>query len=44
MSRIHSRIIRILTAVTMFGLIMFSGYGVLYADRDDLSKAVFFVT
>ena len=44
MSQINSRIIQILTAFTMLGLIMFSGYGVLYADRDNLSKAVFFVT
>ncbi len=38
------RIIRVLAASTMLGLIMFTGYGVIHADRDDLSTAVFFVT
>ena len=44
MIHIHPRIIKILTAVTMLGLIVFTGYGVLHADWDGLSTAVFFVT
>ncbi len=44
MIHIHPRIIKILMAVTMLGLIVFTGYGVLHADRDGLSTAVFFVT
>ena len=38
------RVIGVLSAAAMLGLIMFAGYGVLQADRDDLAKAVFFVT
>jgi len=44
MIHIHPRIIKILTAATMLGLIVFTGYGLVLADRDDLSTAVFFVT
>ena len=38
------RIIPILSAAAMLGLIIFTGYGVLNADRDSQSTAVFFVT
>ena len=41
---IKPRIIQVLSAATMLGLIIFTGYGVLHADRDNLSTAVFFVT
>ena len=40
----NPRIIQILTAVTMLGLIVFTGSVLVHADRDDLSTAVFFVT
>ena len=43
MIHIHPRIIKILTAATMLGLIVLTGYGLVHADRDDLSTAVFFV-
>jgi len=33
-----------LIVAAVLGLIIFTGYGVLHADRDDLSAAVFFVT
>ena len=38
------RIIRVLSAAAMLGLIIFTGYGMVHADRDNLSTAVFFVT
>ena len=38
------RIIQIQSAAAMLGLIIFTGYGVGHADRDNLSTAVFFVT
>ena len=38
------RIIRVLSAAAMLGLIIFTGYGVVHADRDHLSTTVFFVT
>ena len=38
------RIILVLSAAAMLGLIIFAGYGVVHADRDNPSKAVFFVT
>ena len=41
---IKPRIIGVLSAAAMLGLIIFTGYGVSHADRDDLSTAVFFVT
>ena len=44
MIHMNPRIIQILTAVAMLGLIAFTGYGVLHADGDNLSSAVFFVT
>lgn len=37
------RIIGVLLAAAMLGLIIFTGYGVLHADRDNQSTAVFFV-
>ena len=37
-------VIGVLSAVAMLGLVIFAGFGVLHADRDDLSTAVFFVT
>ena len=39
-----TRIIQVLSAAVMLGLIIFTGYGVVHADRDNLSTAVFFVT
>ena len=44
MFHINPRIIQLLTVVAMLGLIAFTGYGVLHADSDNLSTAVFFVT
>jgi len=38
------RIIGVLSAAAMLGLIIFTGYGAVHADRDNLSTAVFFVT
>jgi hypothetical protein len=38
------RIIQILSAAAMLGLIIFTGYGMGHADRDNLSTAVFFVS
>ena len=38
------RVTGVLSAAAMLGLIIFAGYGVLQADRDDLATAVFFVT
>lgn len=38
------RIIQVLLVVAMLGLIIFTGYGVVHADRDNPSTAVFFVT
>ncbi len=38
------RIIGFLSAAAMLGMIIFTGDGVLFADREDLSTAVFFVT
>ncbi|MGD8209345.1 MAG: hypothetical protein PVH85_25285 [Desulfobacterales bacterium] len=38
------RIIAVLSASAMLGLIIFTSYGVAHADRDNLSTAVFFVT
>ena len=38
------RIIQILSAAAMLGLIIFTGYGMGHADRDNQSMAVFFVT
>ncbi len=38
------RIIQFLTAAAMLALITFTGYGVVHADRDNPSTAVFFVT
>ena len=40
----NPRIIKILMAATMLGLIVLTGYGLVHADRDGLSTAVFFVT
>ena len=40
----NPRIIQILMTGALFGLIIFAGYGVLHADQEDLSTAVFFVT
>ena len=44
MNYLRPRIFDVLSAVIILGLIMFTGYGVSHADRDDLSTAVFFVT
>ena len=44
MIHLNPRIIQVLSAVAMLGLIIFTGYGVVHADRDQLSTAVFFVT
>ena len=44
MINMNRRTFGALSAVIMLGLIIFTGYGVLHADRDDLSTAVFFVT
>ena len=44
MTHINSRIIQIVTACTMLGLVLFTEYAVLHAGRDGLSTAVFFVT
>ena len=41
---LNVRIIGALSAAAMLGLIIFTGYGVVHADRDNLSTAVFFVT
>ena len=38
------RIIGVLSAAAMLGLIIFTGYEVVHADQDDLSTTVFFVT
>ena len=38
------RIIQFLSAAAMLGLIIFTGYGMGHADRDNLCTAVFFVT
>ena len=38
------RVIGVLSAAAILGLIIFTGYGVLHADRENLSTAVFFVT
>ena len=34
----------VLLVAAMLGLIILTGYGMVYADRDDLYTAVFFVT
>jgi hypothetical protein len=41
---IKKRIVGVLSTAAMLGLIIFTGYGVVHADRDNLSTAVFFVT
>ena len=38
------RIFGVLSAAIMLGLIIFTGYGMLDAEQDNLSTAVFFVT
>ena len=40
----NPRIYQTMTVCAMLGLVFFTGSGVLHADRDDLSTAVFFVT
>ena len=40
---LNARIIGVLSAAAMLGLIIFTGYGVVHADRDNLSTVVFFV-
>ena len=44
MISLNVRITGVLSAAAMLGLIIFTGYGMVYADRDNLSTAVFFVT
>ena len=44
MIRLNPQITQTLIACAILGLIMFTGYGMLHADRDDLATAVFFVT
>jgi prolipoprotein diacylglyceryltransferase len=44
MIRLTPRIPQTLIAAAMLGLIIFTGYGLSHADRDDLSTAVFYVT
>ena len=44
MIHINLRIIGVLSAAAMLGLIIFTGYGMVHADQDDLSTAVFFVS
>jgi len=44
MIHLNLRIIQVLSAVAMLGLIILTGYGVGQAARNHLSTAVFFVT
>ena len=44
MTRTKRRPIQSLTACMIMGLVLFTGFAVLQAAQDDLSKAVFFVT